>query len=457
MSAAPRPTLACRMFARQYGLPVEMFLDRLRLLEESQYWPADRLAALQAADLEASLTCAASRVEHYRRIFERLRCAPAEIARQGRLDTLPVLERADLEQIFDEASRRPLAEGVRVMSSSGSSGRPARTLQDRAARCSNQATRGRTLSWYGVRPWERQGLIVGQRPTTRERLFSFCVDRLARRRRNGTFGMEREDAIATARRFIRFGPAYLLGMPSLLNRLAHFATEAGLDLRAARVRAILFNSEVLIPTVARRVTQAFGSAATDEYGCTEVGSIAHRCPEGTLHLNPEHAIVELLDERGTAVPPGVPGRVVLTTLQNRVLPLIRYAVGDVAVRAARPCPCGRQPGGCGLQQVEGRQRYAWRDAKGALIAVQPAVFAALELLDRAAFLEGQIVQVGAEEVEIRTLPAAPCSAALLEAVRRVLSEKLGADVRVRSNARAVERAPSGKLAAYYRDSGGAAR
>jgi len=54
-------------------------------------------------------------------------------------------------------------------------------------------------------------------------------------------------------------------------------------------------------------------------------------------------VFEPVDEHGRGVPPGTPSAgVLLTTLFNGGLPLIRYEVSDVVTMADGPCPCGRQ-------------------------------------------------------------------------------------------------------------------
>lgn len=51
-------------------------------------------------------------------------------------------------------------------------------------------------------------------------------------------------------------------------------------------------------------------------------------------------MVEILRD-GRPVAPGETGRVVVTILRDRTMPLIRYDLGDVARLDAEPCPCGR--------------------------------------------------------------------------------------------------------------------
>jgi phenylacetate-coenzyme A ligase PaaK-like adenylate-forming protein len=80
---------------------------------------------------------------------------------------------------------------------------------------------------------------------------------------------------------------------------------------------------------------------TDLYAADEAGCIALQCPDHEhYHVQSESVLVEVLDVEGRACAPGAVGRVVVTTLQNFAMPLVRYDIGDVA-EAGDPCPCGR--------------------------------------------------------------------------------------------------------------------
>ncbi|MFO1286008.1 MAG: hypothetical protein U1F49_05405 [Rubrivivax sp.] len=82
---------------------------------------------------------------------------------------------------------------------------------------------------------------------------------------------------------------------------------------------------------------------------------AHRdeCRAGNLHLFEDRAIVEVVDECGRAVPAGEPGaRLLLTVLDRRAQPLIRYEISDGVRERPGRCACGR-PFRM-LERIEGR-------------------------------------------------------------------------------------------------------
>ncbi len=88
-------------------------------------------------------------------------------------------------------------------------------------------------------------------------------------------------------------------------------------------------------------------------------------PAGNYHQNAEHVLIELVDEAGREVAPGELGRVLLTTLENFVMPLVRYEIGDYAVAASGDCSCGRTLPLIG--RVVGRGMNLFRSLDGKLL------------------------------------------------------------------------------------------
>ena len=77
------------------------------------------------------------------------------------------------------------------------------------------------------------------------------------------------------------------------------------------------------------------------YSAAEAGYLALQCPQQEhYHIQSESALVEVLDEAGNPCRPGETGTMVVTPLHNFAMPLIRYAIGDIAEVGA-PCACGR--------------------------------------------------------------------------------------------------------------------
>src|SRR3546814_12850457 len=77
------------------------------------------------------------------------------------------------------------------------------------------------------------------------------------------------------------------------------------------------------------------------YSTHEFGYLAFQCPQHDhYHVQAEAALVEVLNEAGKPCRPGEIGQVVTTPLLNFAMPMISYAVGDLA-EVGPPCPGGR--------------------------------------------------------------------------------------------------------------------
>jgi phenylacetate-CoA ligase len=131
-------------------------------------------------------------------------------------------------------------------------------------------------------------------------------------------------------RLNRARPMLLQGYPSVLSLLA--AERAAGRLRIAPL-AVTGSSEQFLPDARARVAAAFGVGVVDQFGSTE-GVVGASAPDDpTMVLASDLAILELVDARGRAVPPGTPSATALVTnLMNPVQPLIRYELPDRFVR-----------------------------------------------------------------------------------------------------------------------------
>jgi phenylacetate-CoA ligase len=85
--------------------------------------------------------------------------------------------------------------------------------------------------------------------------------------------------------------------------------------------------------VRARIESAFSAPVCDVYGSTELKEIAWECRERAgYHINSDWVLVEIEEPQGS---------VLVTSLYNRGMPLIRYRLGDTGSFIASRCRCGR--------------------------------------------------------------------------------------------------------------------
>jgi phenylacetate-CoA ligase len=183
-------------------------------------------------------------------------------------------------------------------------------------------------------------------------------------------------------------PEALAGYPSVLRQLAEEQITGRLRIAP---RSVATSAEVLTEETRQRVYQAWGVRIFDTYGATEYAPIAAECAYGKKHLFEDGAIIEIVDERGRAVPSGeTGGRLLLTVFRRYTQPLIRYEISDMVRPIAGECPCGRKFQM--IESIEGRNQdmlfFPRRDGSGEL-AAHPNLFHGV--LDRVPAAGWQVV------------------------------------------------------------------
>jgi len=178
----------------------------------------------------------------------------------------------------------------------------------------------------------------------------------------------------------------------------------------------------------------------DNYGSSEA-FLAWQCPAGSYHVNAEHVLLEIVDEAGRPAVPGEMGRVLVTTLENRLMPLVRYEIGDYATAEDGPCACGRTLPRIG--RVVGRGINLFRMPDGRLRSPWKLV-APLKILPR--LRQFQIVQRTVERYAVRYVAETALTGDEEAAIRGAFREILGFAALVDfERMAAIPRAPSGKF------------
>lgn len=281
---------------------------------------------------------------------------------------LPPVSKRDLMANFDgwatdDAVRRETAEAFvadpsrigryyldryLAFATSGTTGRPAIFLHDRNAvnvyLALTLARRLPTLIASAsmasfLRNRGRTATIIA----TGGHFTSSVIEAIVRSRFPGLSGRNRTFSLLdplpdVVRALNEFQPAVIGSYPTALAVLAGEQAACRLRIRPALA---LSGAERLSPAAADRIKASFLCPLHDTYASSEFMGIAFDCRYGHLHLNADWVILEPVDAAFRPVPPGVPSHsTLLTNLANRVLPIIRYDLGDSVTTLPTRCPCG---------------------------------------------------------------------------------------------------------------------
>jgi len=243
-------------------------------------------------------------------------------------------------------------------------------------------------------------------------------------------------------------PGYFFTHPSLLHTLARLSIRDGIRLEGLTEARTL--AESISPDLRDLCREAWNVPLTDVYSSTDAGYMALQCPEHThYHVQSEGVLLEVLDAQGKPCGPGAIGRVVVTTLQNFAMPLIRYEIGDYA-EVGPPCPCGR--GLPVLNRILGRVRNMIVTPEGKTF--WPA-FGPLRLSEILPIRQFQFIQRTRTLIEGRFVVDRPLDAAQEALLRERVLSKIPAGIELTvTYCDRIERSASGKFEDYISEVAG---
>jgi len=318
--------------------------------ERSAGWSVERLRRHQARQLAELRRFVVAHSAFYRAAHRGLEERPLEalpivtkaqlMAAFDRVVTDPALRLADLEaHLAGPRAGEPYLGRYTVLSTSGSTGLRGVFVYDEREWVQALAAIARPLQWAGApAPWTRpRSAIIASGAAWH---YSAQVGRALHSRWLPTLRLDAGAPLAEiVARLDDWQPQALASYPSVLGPLAEEQIAGRLRIAPRHVGT---SAEPLTGAVRERVREAWGLRVFDTYGATEVAPIACECREGHLHLLEDRAIVEVVDERGRAVPPGEAGaRLLLTVFGRRTQPLVRYEISDGVRELPGRCACGR--------------------------------------------------------------------------------------------------------------------
>lgn len=414
-------------------------LEEVRQLE---YGAPEILQRREEERLAEMLNHAQSDSPYYHRAWPGSRHISANDAR-ARLAELPFITKQDLQDHVDDLRADPQPRRVMRKITGGSTGQAVTVYKDANAVGREMAASWLGYGWFGINRGDRAARFWGTPRTLKRRLRFAAADFAMHRIRFSAFAFDDADMEAYWVRCLHFRPQYFYGYVSMLVEFASFLERRGYNGRDLALTAIVTTSEVLASPQRALLQRVFGARVQNEYGCGEVGPIAYECERGSLHVMSQNVHVEVLKEDHSAADIGEAGEVVVTDLNNRAMPLVRYRLGDFAERG-EPCSCGRAfPV---LRRVWGRQYDFVMGPSGRRYHGEFLMYFFEDLRATGVDVrQFQVIQRGADRFDVKVVVPDAISAGFEGQLATELSERLeGVRVDVQRVAE-IERAPSGKM------------
>ena len=337
------------VLARTFSRIQERLLGRrtfaiLKELEESQWWPRERLDALR---LERLRSLAASAYEHtlyWRAVMDQQGFSPADLRSLEDLRRFPLLEKATLRERREEMVWRDEGPRLRLIRTSGSTNEALQVYTNSNREAAINAARIRGHRWIGVNKGDQEVYFWGSPVElhAQDRIKQ-VRDWLVNEPLTNGFEITPERAARYIEDWRRWRPKCIFGYPNSFILTVQIAAKLGIDLTELKrcgVRALCTTSEMLGEVNRKIISAAFGLPVYDSYGLREAALVGHDCDRFTMHTMDEQVILEVIHPE-TLEPTSGEGELVVTSLISRAMPVIRYRTGDIVTLSDEPCPCGR--------------------------------------------------------------------------------------------------------------------
>ncbi|MCF0122848.1 MAG: phenylacetate--CoA ligase [Ruminiclostridium sp.] len=308
---------------------------------EIETLPQEEIRALQSERLVKQVRNVYNNVPYYRKKMEEKGVTPDDIKGIEDLHKLPFLTKDDLREAYPYGlMARPVADCVRIQSTSGTTGR-------------------RVVAFYTQHDldlWEdccaRAIMAAGG---TREDvvhvsygygLFTGGAGLHGGAHKIGalTIPMSSGNTDRQIQFMVDLESTILCCTPSYAAFLGESIQERGLR-DQIKLKAGIFGAEAWSEEMRQDIQKKLGIKAYDIYGLTELSGpgVSFECSEQNgMHICEDHFIAEIINpDTGEVLPDGTKGELVFTAITKEAFPLLRYRTKDICVLNRTKCSCGR--------------------------------------------------------------------------------------------------------------------
>lgn len=259
------------------------------------------------------------------------------------------------------------------------------------------------------------------------------------------FGLSDMELRQILKRLSKRKQVYIAGYPSVVNQLAKAKLEPH---TYTNIKGVICFGDKLFDHYKSNIYKAFGNELKliDTYGCAEGLLMACKYDLDYYYIMSPHVYIEIVNEDGSPVADGIMGHVLVTCLTNKAMPLIRYKLGDLAIKLPKEdYPDRRLLNYPLLQKVVGRETDIVKTSKGITLNVH-SFTGVLEYYQD--IKQYKIIQNELDTIIIEYIPNSPnnpVSIAVLEEITAKFHELTNHCLKLEFKAvKSISSSPSGK-------------
>ena len=309
-----------------YGL---LYLSRnkihryLKEIKKVEKLSKGEIKEYQETKLKKLLLHAYKNIPYYNKILNEASVIENGEVNLDNFQKIPILSRELLTKEFDNLKSKDLKNRKWFLNhSGGSTGKPVAFIQDKEYWDSNVANKiyyaflnGKNIGEKEVKLWGSDKDILQGTIGFRAKIQNFLYNRIFL----NSFNMEEDKIKSYIQILNKEKPKLLWGYVNSLEILSDYINTENLKVYSPKV--IFSAAGTLTNDVRDKIKKAFNTKVVNIYGTREIGDVAFEIEEnrGLMVMDYSH---KLEVEKN--------GRILITTLNNYSMPLIRYDIGDIS-------------------------------------------------------------------------------------------------------------------------------
>jgi len=312
--------------------------NKLIELKNTQQYNNEEISNYRLKKLKKILIYSYEYIPYYKKIMDNEKFNPYNISSIDELSKLPYLTKSIARE---ENLINPNVKKTKISKTGGTTGVPLIVAKDTNARSYTWAAYYRWYTWMGMEFGDTVITLWGASTvlsTSKKQIFYNKITAiLLNNHIINAFEMQDNNMQNIINTLKTKKPKLIKGYLSSLLVLADYIVSHNIQITIPNIAP---TSETLFLYHRKKLENAFHGNIFDQYGCTEITSIAFECSHHKgLHITNEHVIVEAIDKQGNIIY-DEPGELVVTDLDNYAMPMIRYKIGDIGIVSNQKCSCG---------------------------------------------------------------------------------------------------------------------
>ncbi len=298
--------------------------------------PKDEILRLQWNALKKSLDYAYNNISFYKERFDKAGIEPDGIRTRDDMLKIPVLTKTELRNAGGSLIAKGLNPNkLKRSTTSGSTGQPTNSYYTKKDWFLLKYVLKLRSKWIcGLRPWHKI-ILVNSNPVETVQNENSKILNILTKKMSVSINQSLDQHLQL---YKSFQPDVMYGTISYFNELKEHILKENIDWLKPKI--IFSSGEVFDPTTKSTIEQIFNCPVYDIYGSSELKEVAWECPQRNgYHINADAYFVEFV-EHDRHVNENEEGHIIITSLVNRGMPLIRYDLGDKGMYMNSRCGDG---------------------------------------------------------------------------------------------------------------------